>query len=98
MWATRCCSSPGSLAWVRAALTSLSGSAQPLRAVRRFSAATLALEATLSTQLTDGWGVTNGLVEGELFVTDGSNKLYTLDAATLKTKVGSTHAVAPLLR
>ncbi len=52
----------------------------------RYDAATLALRGSFTTDLPDGWGLTNGLSSDELLATDGSARLSTLDARTLRTK------------
>lgn len=60
-------------------LTWLSGAA------RWYSAQTLAEVGAAATQLPDGWGVTDGLRDGQLIASDGSATLSTLDASTLAT-------------
>ncbi len=50
----------------------------------RYDARSLAPQGGFTTPLPDGWGLTNGVDDGELFATDGSASLHTLDAGTLK--------------
>lgn len=53
--------------------------------MRWYSASTLAEESSAKTELSDGWGVMDGLAAGELIVSDGSSTLSTVDARSLRT-------------
>ena len=56
----------------------------------RYDAATLQPAGGFTTPLPDGWGLTNGPQPGQLLATDGSAKLYTLDAETMQLRATVT--------